>query len=176
MWKEALLSFIFEGQGLIFEIKMQLMNCTCKQSPIFPPPLSASCTTQLYSCTQKPCKLQLLALCELRGTNILKIKIGKVLAKTRVRALGSMFSSNLAFHKDTSHHVTSFAGKDDSQRAMKQWEGIWQWGYNWNRFVTSASISFACSCLQNTGWACGNHKSSSCPSEEQTTLPVSEFR
>lgn len=96
----------------------------------------------------------------------------KVLAKTRVRALGFMFSSN----KDTSYHVTSFAGKDDSQRAMKQWVGICQWGYNWRRFVTSAPISFACSCLENIGCACGNHKSSSCPPEEQTTPQVSEFR
>lgn len=113
--------------------------------------------------------VQTAAFCTLwaEGTNILKIKIGNVLAKTRVRALGSMFSSNMAFYKDTSYHVASFAGKDDSQRAMKQWEGIWQPHYNWNRFVTSAPISFACSCLQNTGCACGNHKSSSCPPEEQ---------
>ena len=48
------------------------------------------------------------------------MKVGKVSAKTSMRALDSMFSSNMAFYKDASHRVKSFGGKDDSPRAMKQ--------------------------------------------------------
>ena len=118
------------------------------------------------------------AFCSLwdEGTNILRMKIRRVSAKTSVRVLGSIFS-NMAFHKDASPDLKSLGwGRVTSQRAMKPWERIWQWGSNWNRFVTFVLISFACGCLQNSGCACGNHKSSSYSSEEQTALQGSGFR